>query len=130
MQVVINKVDDPWVEFSCHLGKGIGLGIGYNKFTDFEVNEELDIELDIEPLLDLGTNTSYSDDLYPFIDFDDDHLYINAIAESVDELNYVVLRLSEDCVIMTEASSNEIVAGDYLHIKLERSELLINIVGY
>lgn len=125
MNVVITKVEYPYVSFTSNHGQGIAYASG----QQFELGGTYSIEFDI--LLDLNTNenTKIGTIKKPGFCCQDSSTLIVALVESVNEDDSLCLRIATDCIIEVYRDDNSIDTGDRLEISIPKDKLRITYIG-
>ncbi|RAJ75623.1 hypothetical protein CLV59_109237 [Chitinophaga dinghuensis] len=125
MNVVINKVDYPFVTFKSDYGEGIAS----TTQRHFDQGAVHGVELDLIIDLIINVNTRIGTDRVPGFSFEEDHTVIVAIVESIAEDDSICLRISIDCIIEAYAIDKQIKTGDMLEIEVPKEKFLITSFG-
>lgn len=125
MNIVITKVEYPYVSFTSNHGEGIA----YTSGQQFEPGRTHSVEFDI--LSDLNTNENVKIGTIKQAGFycEDNHTLIVALVESVDEDDSVCLRIAIDCIIEAYRNDDTIKAGDRVEIRLPKDEFKMTSIG-
>lgn len=125
MNVVITKVEYPYVSFISSYGEGIA----YTSSQQFEPGGIHSVEFDI--LADLGSkeNTKIGTNRKAGFYFDGSGTLIVALVESIDEDDSMCLRIATDCIIEAYRNDDSIKPGDRLEIRLLKGQFKMTSIG-
>ena len=125
MNVVITKVEYPYISFTCNHGDGIA----YTSAQQFELGRTHSVEFDI--LSDLNTNENTKIGTIREAGFysEDDSTLIVALVESVDEDDSLCLRIATDCIIEAYRNDDSIDTGDMLEIRMPKDKCKMTSIG-
>ena len=123
MKIEIIKINNSnIVTFSSEMGYGKGVWIGDEQAI---VNKKYNIEIDIDIIPKMETNTFRNSCEEKSIVFSDSKLSLKGFIESVDDDGILYFRLSDDCLIMLE-SDGTFSKNDLIEIKLDYHKLSLS----
>ncbi len=125
MNVVITKVDYPYVSFSSDYGDGIVFTTG----RKFELGTTHGVEFDLLSDLNAGENTTVGTNRKEGFYIEDDCMIIVAVVENIFEDDAMWLRIAMDCHIETYQVGNTIKIGDKLEVRMPSDKFMMTSIG-
>ena len=125
MNVVITKVEYPYVSFTSNHGEGIA----YASDQQFELGWTHSVEFDILSDLNTNENTKIGTIKKAGFYYEDNSTIIVALVESVDEDDSLCLRIATDCIIEAYRNDNSIDKGDRLEIRIPKDKFKMTSIG-
>jgi len=126
LNIVVTKVDNPYVSFNSNHGKGICIGCVSQQF---DAGRVYSVEFNFSPFLNTNENTTIGTTKEPGFYCEENNTLIVAMVEHVDEDDDVCLRIAPDCMIMAYRNDEVIRTGDRVEIRMSKDEFIITWIG-
>ncbi|MBV8255089.1 MAG: hypothetical protein JO154_20980 [Chitinophaga sp.] len=125
MNVVITKVEYPYVSFISNHGEGIA----YTTGQKFELGVTHGVEFDLLSELNIDENTKVVTNQKAGFYCEDDRTLIVALVESIEEDGAMWLRIAIDCIIEAYGVDDTIKTGDRLEIRMPKDKFKMTSIG-
>ena len=127
--VIADQIEDEagyTVRFTCSFGMGTGAWKGRNAPVPGTVH---DLEFDVMPQLEIGTNASIVEGKEHSIRTDGNRNWLVGTIEAIDPDGMAHLRLAVDCLTMVEGNDNDVELGSQVKFTVEAKDLWIYPIG-
>lgn len=112
------------VRFQCQSGETWGNWSNHQLVP--RRSQDYSVELDVDQVMTLGQNASYSRQSECAVNHEEGLVTLNGLVEDRDDDGMIYLRIAPDCLMMIESEGAEIQKGKWLQVRLEPSFLRIS----